>query len=243
MLRRSLLVAGATTLFQAPALAAVDSVDVLLVLAIDASGSLSDERLTMQREGHARAVENDAFLGAVASGDHGRVALAVVEWSNSDRQDLTVPWTIVQNAATAQGVADALMRAIRPIPGYTSISGAIDFSARLVSRAPYTAARRVIDVSGNGFNNDGRPVTEARDAAVAAGVTVNGLPILDAVPDLEAYFARDVIGGPRAFTLVAQDMESFAQAVLRKLIVEVAALPVAWPEATRSPGGFLPAVA
>jgi hypothetical protein len=225
MLRRSLLAAAGAGLAQVPALGRTGTVDVLLVLAIDASGSLSDERLTLQREGHARAVQSDAFLDAVAAGPIGRVGLAAVEWSNQDRQDLTEPWTCVEDAATARGFAAALRRAPRSIPGFTSISGAIDFATRLHARAPYAADRRVIDVSGNGTNNDGRPAAEARDAAVAAGITVNGLPILDAVRDLDGYYAREVIGGPRAFLVVARDMESFARAVLRKLLVEIADTP------------------
>jgi hypothetical protein len=224
MLRRTLLAGGlaATTARSEPGTAPAHHVDVLLVLAIDASGSLSDERLTMQREGHARAIESDTFLAAVGIGDIGRVALAAVEWSNQDRQDLTVPWTAVEDAATARGFAQRLRRAPRPIPGFTSISGALDYSVPLLARAPFNAPRRVVDVSGNGENNDGRPVTAARDDAVAAGVTINGLPILDAVRDLDAYYARAVIGGPRAFMVVARDIESFGRAVLRKLVIEVA---------------------
>jgi hypothetical protein len=224
MLRRTLLAGGLapTGARSEPGTVPAHHVDVLLVLAIDASGSLSDERLTMQREGHARAIESEAFLAAVGLGDIGRVGLAVVEWSNQDRQGLTVPWTAVEDAPTARGFAQRLRRAPRPIPGFTSISGALDFSARLLMRAPYNAPRRVVDVSGNGENNDGRPVTAARDDAVAAGITINGLPILDAVRDLDAYYAREVIGGPRAFMVIARDMESFGRAVLRKLVSEVA---------------------
>jgi hypothetical protein len=146
-----------------------------------------------------------------------------VEWSSRDRQDVAIPWTAVEDAATARRFAERLMRAPRPIPGYTSISGAIDFSAGLLAAAPFVAARRVIDISGNGVNNDGRPAVEARDAAVPAGVTVNGLPLLDLAKDLDAYYATNVIGGPRAFMVVARDLESFSEAVLKKLTVEVAA--------------------
>jgi hypothetical protein len=200
-------------------------VDVLLVLALDASGSLSDERFTLQREGHARAVASAAFVRAVRSGWCGRVALTVVEWSSQDRQDQTVPWSLVEDRETAQRFAAALLRAPRPIPGFTSISGAISFAVGLLARAPFQAAQRVIDISGNGTNNDGRSVAEARDAAVAVGCTVNGLPILDAVDDLDAYFTRQVIGGRRAFVVVAQDFASVSEAILRKLLVEIAAAP------------------
>jgi hypothetical protein len=201
------------------------AVDVSLVLALDASGSLSDARFTLQREGHARAVASAAFVAAVRSGWCGRVALTVVEWSSQDRQDQTVPWSLVEDQASAERFATALLRAPRPVPGFTSISGAIDFAVGLLARAPFRAAQRVIDISGNGTNNDGRPVAEARDAAVAEGCIVNGLPILDAVDDLDAYFGREVIGGGRAFIMVAEDFASVAAAILRKLLVEVAAAP------------------
>lgn len=226
MLRRNLLMAALMqTSWRKPnaAHAAIDAVDVLLVFAMDASGSLSNETMTLQREGHARAVASDTFLDAVASGTHRRVAVAAVEWSNHDRQVLVVPWTVVEDAVGAQQFAGRLRRAPRPMPGFTSISGGIDFAVGVLTRAPYTAARRVIDVSGNGPNNDGRPVIEARDEAVAAGVTVNGLPVLDAVGDLDAYYALNVIGGSRSFMVVAQDIESFGRALLRKFVVEIAA--------------------
>lgn len=229
MLRRSFLGASAS-IFESghAARAAAESVDTLLVLAIDGSGSLTDERITLQRAGHAAAVTSAAFLDAVAMGLHGRVALAAVEWSNQDRQILTVPWTVLHDAATAQRFGTALMRAPRPIPGFTSISGAIDFSVGLLSRAGHPTARRVIDISGNGVNNDGRPAAEALAAAVADGVTVNGLPILDAVPNLDEYFAREVVGGTGAFLVVAHTIAHFEAAIRRKLVVEISAVPPSW---------------
>lgn len=208
-----------------------DAVDVVLVLATDASVSLSDERITLQREGYARAIESEEFLRAAASGPLGRVALAAIEWSDRARQDVTAPWTLIEDAASARRFAAMLRRAPRPIPGFTSISGAIDASVGLLARAPYAASRQVIDVSGNGVNNDGRDAAAARDDAVAAGITVNGLPILDVAPDLDGYYAQAVIGGPRAFLVVARDIASFAEAVRRKLVVEIAAAG----ESARSP--------
>jgi len=229
MLRRTLLTTVpavvAATLPVMPSSAAAD-VDLLLVLAIDASGSLSDARITLQREGHARAIASPALINAILAGPLGRVGLTVVEWSNQDRQIQTVPWTVIADAACAQHFADALMRAPRPVPGFTSISGAIDGAARLIARAPHESTRRVIDISGNGINNDGRDVVRARDDAVASGITINGLPILDADPRLDEYFAQEVIGGPRAFTVIARDIGSFSEAVLRKLVTEIAAGPV-----------------
>lgn len=121
--------------------------------------------------------------------------------------------------------AGRLLRAPRPIPGYTSISGAIDFAARLFARTPWEAVRRVVDISGNGRNNDGRPAAAARDDAATAGITVNGLPILDTEQDLDAYYAEEVIGAPDAFLVVARDLGSFAEAIRRKLVREIAAAP------------------
>lgn len=227
MLRRSFLSGLAAVATGAPAIgdpAAVPEVDVLLVLALDASGSQSDQQITLQREGHARAVQSPRFLDAVAAGLHGRVALSVVEWSDEDRQSVTVPWTEISDRDTARGFADRLMRAWRPIPGATSISGAIDFSLSLLARAPYAADRRVIDIAGNGPNNGGRPLAMSRDDAAEAGVTVNGLPILDLYPDLDRYYAEEVICGPGAFIVVARDLASFAEAVARKLVSEIAEL-------------------
>ncbi|MBX6741237.1 MAG: DUF1194 domain-containing protein [Acetobacteraceae bacterium] len=226
--RRSLLAATAAGAFATRPLRAAppdESVDVALVLSIDASGSLTDERLAMQRLGHARAVTSAVFLTALHAGSCGRVALAAIEWSNHDRQELLAPWSVIGDEASAWQFAERLLRAPRPIPGYTSISGAIDFAARLLAQAPWAAARRVVDISGNGRNNDGRPAAAARDDAAAAGITVNGLPILDSEHGLDAYYAEEVIGGPDAFLVVARDLGSFAEAIRRKLVREIAAAP------------------
>jgi hypothetical protein len=231
-MRRSGLLAGHAGAAADPANAAdLDEVDILLVLAIDASGSLSDERLRLQREGHARAVDSPTFLRAIAAGPLGRIAITVIEWSNEGRQDQIVPWMLVRDDADTRALAQRVMRAPHPIPGYTSISGAIDRAAHLLAQAPYAAARRVIDVSGNGPNNDGRPVHAARDAAAAMGITVNGLPILDGVAGLDAYFAQQVIGGPDAFMVPAHDLQSFEAAIRRKLLAEIALLPSRLPDA------------
>ena len=203
-----------------------DEVDVLLVLATDASGSLSDERVRLQRQGHARAIASSAFIRAVSAGPLGQIAVTVIDWSNEERQEQIVPWMLLRDGASAREVAARLMSAPNPIPGYTSISGAIDRAAALLAQAPYVAPRRVIDISANGPNNDGRPVRAARDSAVAEGITVNGLPILDSVAALDVYFAEEVIGGPGAFVLPAQDLESFEAAIRRKLLAEISSAPL-----------------
>jgi hypothetical protein len=200
------------------------AVDVALVLAVDSSGSISEQRLSMQIQGYLDALRHPSFIEAVHGGRFGRIALTFMEWTDARRQEQVVGWTVIEDAAGAQAFARHIQDALRPLPGWTSISGAIDFSAALLLESHFLATRRVIDISGDGANNDGRPVTEARDAAVAAGITINGLPILEVEPDLEAYYRVNVIGGPDAFVVVARDTGSFGEAVLRKLLVEVAGI-------------------
>jgi hypothetical protein len=198
------------------------AVDVALVLAIDVSGSVSEGRMTLQRQGYSAALEHPGFIEAVRTGPHGRIALTFVQWSEARRQEQSVAWRLIDDAASARQFADAITAAGRPMPGWTSISAAIDYSVRLIGGSGLQAGRRVIDVSGDGSNNDGRPVTAARDDAVAAGITINGLPIVEVEPALDEYFRRNVIGGPGAFVEVARNLDSFAAAVLRKLLIEVA---------------------
>jgi hypothetical protein len=198
------------------------TVDVALVLAIDVSGSVSQDRLMLQRRGYSDALCHPGFAEAVRSGPAGRVALTFVQWSEARRQEQSVAWRLIDDAATARRFAQAITDADLPMPGWTSISAAIDYSARLIASSGLTAGRKVIDVSGDGSNNDGRDVTAARDDAVAAGITVNGLPIVEVEPGLDEYYRRNVIGGPGAFVVVARDIGSFAEALLRKLLVEVA---------------------
>ena len=197
-------------------------VDVALVLAVDSSGSISEQRLTMQIQGYLDAIRHPSFTEAIQGGRRGQIGLTFVTWTDARRQDQTVPWTVIRDDVSAHAFAKAVQGALRPLPGWTSISGAIDFCANLLLTSGFIATRRVIDVSGDGANNDGRPVTEARDAAVAAGVTINGLPIIEVEPNLAEYYRDNVIGGPDSFVVVAGDSAAFGAAVLRKLLVEVA---------------------
>ncbi len=199
-----------------------DPVDVALVLAADCSGSVSNEDLTLQLRGYAEAITSAPVIRAVRSGRHGRIALTFVGWSDARRQDQLVPWAVIDGLPAARDFAVGLLNAPHPIPGYTSISGAIDYCAGLLSRLGCVPEQQVIDVSGDGVNTDGRAVTEARDAAVAAGIRINGLPIVRQNADIAAYYAENVIGGPAAFVVVAADITSFHAAVLRKLVVEIA---------------------
>ena len=190
------------------------AVDVALVLAVDSSGSISNEDLPLQFRGYAQAITSDIFMNAVRSGRHRRIALSFVTWSSAGRHDQLVPWTLIDSTSAAHQFARILLQVPAPIPGYTSISGAIDFARRMLAGCGYAADRQVIDVSGDGANNDGRPVTDARDEAIAAGIAINGLPIVRSEPDIAAYYSRNVIGGEAAFITVAKDISSFHTALL-----------------------------
>jgi hypothetical protein len=202
----------------------MEPADLALVLAMDTSGSVSDGRLGLQIEGYADAIGDPVFVRAIQSGRQGRIALTFVQWSSADWQRQLVGWALIDDLAAALRFAAEVRRAPRPIPGVTSISGAIDFSAALLRRAGLDRTRAVIDVSGDGRNNDGRPVRAAVEDAVASGITINGLPIIGLEPDIDDYYRREVIGGPGAFALPAREPSSFGQSLLQKLLLEVAVL-------------------
>jgi uncharacterized protein DUF1194 len=209
-----------------PARTPTAAVDLALVLAIDTSGSVSGDRMTLQIQGYADAIQNPNIVAAVRAGRHGRIAVTFVHWSSRGRQDQVVGWTVIDDEPSARSFSGAIVKADRPIPGYTSISGAIDFSVRLITEGGHRATRRVIDISGDGYNNDGRDAAEARDEAVAAGITINGLPILlEPEMELDRYYNQEVIGGPEAFTVVVGDFATFSNAILRKLLIEIASAP------------------
>ena len=216
------------------AAAAAEQVDLLLVLAADVSRSVDNTKFQLQREGYAAAVSDRRVLDAIRSGRNGRVALTFVEWSGAGSQRVLIDWTTIGDAETARSFGDRLLEAPRSFADRTSISGAIEFAMGQLARAPYESVRRTIDVSGDGTNNAGRDVTLARDEAVARGVTINGLVILSETPlawnpdhtnppgGLQNYYRNNVIGGPGAFVLVAENFNSFGQAIVKKMIAEVA---------------------
>ena len=198
--------------------------DLQLVLAVDASGSVDQVRFDLQKRGYVTAFRHARVLQAIRSGPNRAIAVTVVQWTGPALQVQTVGWTLVGDEETAATFAAAIERAPRQLfGGGTSISGAIDYAATLFPMSPFAAGRRVIDVSGDGSNNRGRPVTLARDAAVAAGIGINGLPILALEPDIDRYYYDNVIGGAGAFMVPAQNYETFADAILKKLIAEIAA--------------------
>jgi hypothetical protein len=217
--------------------AVAEPVDLLLVLAADVSRSVDHAKFKLQREGYAAAIANPQVLDAIRSGIHGRIAVCFVEWSGSTSQKLLIEWTIIGDAAAAQQFGDRLLEAPRAFADRTSISGGIEYAMAQLERAPYQAARRTIDVSGDGTNNSGRDIALVRDEVVAKGVTINGLVILSerAIPwnpehtnppgGLANYYRANVMGGPGAFVMVAQDFNAFGQAIVKKLIAEIALLP------------------
>ncbi len=231
---RALLATLWMLLTPAPPAHAADEVDLLLVLAADVSRSVDQSKFQLQREGYAAAIANPRVLDAIMSGANRRIAVSFVEWSGLGNQRLVVDWTMISDARSARQFGDQLVEAPRSFADRTSISGGIEFSLAQFARAPFTAKRRTIDVSGDGTNNSGRAVTVARDEAVAQGVTINGLVILSERPlpwnpehtnppgGLERYFQDNVIGGPGAFVMVANDFKSFGQALIGKLIAEIA---------------------
>jgi hypothetical protein len=220
--------------FAVPSNAEDASTDLLLVLSADVSRSVDARKFKLQREGYANALTDPRVLRAIAAGPRGRIALAFIEWASDGEQVIILDWTAVGGREEAEGVARIVREAPRRFMGRTSISTGIDAAMALLERSPYQAPRRAIDVSGDGTHNSGRPVTMARDEAVAKGVTINGLVILSEVPlptnpmhthppgGLTAYYENNVIGGPGAFVVEADGFEAFGQSLISKLIKEIA---------------------
>ena len=219
----SALVLMAGLAVQTAAQDAKETVDLTLVLAVDASGSVNQYRFELQRDGYVAAFRHPQVISAITSGPNGAIAVTVMQWTGPSQQVQVVPWTRLGGAAAADAFAAAIAEAPRKLfGGGTSISGAIDTGVALITQAPFKGLRRVVDVSGDGANNRGRPAAEARDEAVAAGIIVNGLPIVAIEPFLDRYYESNVIGGPGSFMIAAQSYEHFADAVRRKLILEIA---------------------
>jgi hypothetical protein len=211
-------VVGGAYAQQAPA----REVDLALVLAVDASGSVDETRFDLQKQGYAAAFRSRQVLEAIRSGLTQAIAVTMVQWTGPALQIQVVPWMRIGDIDSAEAFANAVMAAPRQLfGGGTSISGAIDYAMTLWRQSPYRAFRRVIDISGDGANNRGRPASLARDEAVHAGVGINGLPILSLDPGLDLYYQTNVIGGPGAFVIAAQNYDTFAAAILRKLITEI----------------------
>ena len=233
MRRRILLAAASAAALPFPVPAhAEDAVDVALVLAVDVSRSIDEDEARLQREGYRTAVADPVVVAAIRGGMVGAVAIAYVEWAGIEYQRTVIPWRRIATLAAADAWAAELAEAPRTSLSWTSISGAIRYSRQMLAECPWEATRRVIDVSGDGVNNSGPPADQQRDAAVAEGITINGLPIMNDRPTfgrmppvpLDDYYRENVIGGDGNFMIVAEDFESFGVAVKRKLVREIASL-------------------
>jgi hypothetical protein len=197
---------------------------VALVLAVDVSESVSAERYLLQHDGIARAFETPQLIDAIAAAPGGIEAL-VLEWSDPDKIAVTVGWTRIANRAAAAAFAASVRATQRTSSGLTAIGSAMLAAAAAFDHMPEPAGHRVIDISGDGMANFGAPPTAVRDALVKQGITINGLAILSEEPWLDDYYRQNVIGGPSSFVVVATSFESFADAMLRKLVQEVANAP------------------
>ena len=206
------------------------SVDVELVLAVDVSYSMDLDELALQREGYAQAIVSKEFLQALKSGPNGKISVTYFEWAASSDQKIIIPWRVIDGPETADAVAAEILKTPIRRASRTSISGAINFAMALLDENPLRGIRRVIDVSGDGPNNNGSPVTLARDAAVEKGVIINGLPIMVKEPsystmdigNLDLYYEDCVIGGPGSFVVTIKEREKFKEAIRTKLVLEIA---------------------
>jgi hypothetical protein len=205
-------------------------VDIELVLAVDVSYSMDPDEQALQREGYVQALTSPEFLRALREGAHSRIAITYFEWAGFSDQKIILPWRLIDGPESADGVAAEIARAPYRRSSRTSISGALQFAAPLFDASGYRGLRRVIDVSGDGANNNGPPVAVERDAVVEKGITINGLPIMLKRPtfanidieDLDIYYEDCVIGGPGAFVVPIREREQFKEAIRTKLVLEIA---------------------
>lgn len=214
--------------------AQAETVDLQLVLAADVSRSIDEDEFKLQREGYAAAFQDPRVLRAIRSGQFGRIAVCFVEWSGETSQKIVIDWMVIGDDESAAAFAEQLLTAPRSFANRTSIGVAIDYAMAMFGRSGHESQRRTIDVSGDGTNTNGKEPAIARDQAVARGVTINGLVILSPEPmpwnpwhthppgGLNEYYRQNVVGGPGAFVIVAEDFNSFAYAMANKLIREIA---------------------
>jgi len=233
--RAAIVLAFASALFAASP-ARTEPVDLLLVLAADVSRSIDSQKFQLQREGYAAALADPRVIDAIQSGRRGRIGVLFLEWSGFGNQKVVIDWTVVDGPKTAQAFGDRLLESPRSFADRTSISGGIGAAVAQLARAPFEAQRRTIDVSGDGTNNAGRDVGLPRDEALALGISINGLVILSETPlpwnpehtnppgGLTKYYRDNVIGGPGSFALEAKDFNSFGEAIVKKMIAEIADL-------------------
>lgn len=254
--RRALRAAAGLLVLAMTGSAQAEPVDVELVLAVDVSLSMSPFELETQRAGYAAALTSEAVIDAIQSGAHGKIAVTYFEWAGSSAQYAIVPWTVIATREDAEAVAGKLTRNPPNSARRTSISAALEFGADLFAESSFEGAKRVIDVSGDGPNNQGAPVDGVRDQLVRQGITINGLPLMTNggmnsaydVEDLDVFYTHCVIGGPGAFVVPVNSWEQFPEAIRRKLVLELAGaespapIPAQWtpsgnPPSMKQPDG------
>ncbi|WP_420410248.1 DUF1194 domain-containing protein [Hoeflea sp.] len=209
--------------------AAREQVDVALVLAVDVSRSMSTRELEIQRDGYAAALEHPDVIRAIGQGAYGRIAVTMFEWAGSGSVRQIFDWTLLETAADAQALSDQVRRTQPRGQRRTSISGAIEHALTRLEASPWDGFRKVIDISGDGPNNQGTPVLDARAEALEKRVVINGLPLMTSdgpgggfnIEDLDAYYANCVIAGPGSFLVPVTKWEQFPEAIRRKLILEI----------------------
>jgi Protein of unknown function (DUF1194) len=218
----------------APPARAADSVDLTLVLVTDVSRSVDDSEFRLEKEGYAAAFTSREVIDAIHGGNIGAIAVAYVEFASSFEVRTVLDWSVIRDQASAQDFVDRLVAAPRSFWGRTAISAGVDRAVQLLAESGFETQRRVIDVCGDGTNNAGRDVTESRDDALKAGITINGLAIINDHPvswtyahvqppgGLPNYYRENVTGGPSSFVLEVHDFHTFGEAMTRKLVTEIA---------------------
>jgi hypothetical protein len=232
MKRRTVLVGSLAALTTTSVKAADLAVDLQLVLAVDVSRSIDEVEAELQRRGYVEAMTNDRVIDAILSGDNKRIAICYVEWAGTHYQVVVIDWTVIDSAATARRFAEKLTEAPRTSQSWTAVGAALAHAATRFDNSGFTSKRRVIDISGDGRTNDGPPAELVRDKLVAQGIVINGLPVMmnrtnfGRPPDLtlDKYYEENVIGGPGAFVIVADNFEHFGRAVRNKLVREVSGI-------------------
>lgn len=237
-MRAMLCLAGSLLAFaSAPAVRAAEAVDLALVLVADVSRSIDDAEYELEKQGYVTAFTDKAVIAAIRGGPVGRIAVSYIEFASNYEVRTVLDWTVISDQASAADFADKLGHSARSFWGRTAISAGVDRAVQSLAESGFDAARRVIDVCGDGTNNAGREIAEARDEAVAAGITINGLAIINDHPvswtyahvqppgGLAHYYRENVAGGPGSFVLEVHDFRTFGEAMTRKLISEIAAVP------------------
>jgi hypothetical protein len=234
---RSAFLALLFTVLAAAAPARADGqepVDLELILAIDVSGSIDEDEAALQRQGYLKALVHPQVLQAIAGGEKRKIGITYVEWAGYHYQRVVAEWSVVSDKASAEGFVAKIAAVPVSTERWTSISGAIEFALKRFEASPYRGTRRVIDISGDGRNNNGRDLGEARREALGKGIVINGLPIVNDRPtrwgtpperDLDLYYRDQVIGGPGSFYIVADGFNAFANAIRTKLVREISGAP------------------